>query len=301
MKSKTSAFIAAISVQIIYGFTFTFANDVIDAGIVQPYAFIVLRTSISCLLFWIVSLFMPSEKIDRKDYKTFLWAAFFGMNINMLSFFKGLEFTSPIHGSVIMTAVPIMVLILSSIYLKEQISKKKVFGIGLGLTGAVVLSVYGKASKSGDNILLGNSLILINAISYAIYLIFIKKLTHKYHPVTFIKWLFLIGTILNIPFGYNELLEIKLSSFNYYSLFSVAFVVLGATFGTYLLNPLALRQLKASTVGTFLYLQPFVATLFSIAIGSDFLDEIKILAAVLIFTGVFLVSSKVKPTIKKAI
>lgn len=295
MQSRFLALIAAFTVQLIYGFTFTFANDVIDEGYVKPYGFILLRTCIATVLFWILGCFTPQQKIDKKDFKTFLYASFFGMVLNMLTFFKGLEYTTPIHASVIMTVVPIIVLILSSIYLSERITSLRVLGIITGFSGALILSLYGKSSQQGDHILLGNFLVFINAISYAIYLIIIKKLTYKYHPFTFIKWLFLFGTIMTIPFGFNEVTAIDLSTFNGYTYFSIAFVILGATFGTYLLNPLAMTKLKASTIGTFLYLQPFVAGTFAVFMGSDIIDFIKIIAALLIFSGVFLVSIKTKP------
>ena len=118
MNSRFLALIAAFVVQIIYGFTFTFANDVIDGGYVRPYGFILLRTLIATLLFWILACFTPQQKIDKKDFKIFFFASFFGMVLNMLTFFKGLEYTTPIHASVIMTVVPIIVLVMSSIYSK---------------------------------------------------------------------------------------------------------------------------------------------------------------------------------------
>ena len=141
---------------------------------------------------------------------------------------------------------------------------------------------------------MGNFLIFINASAFAAYLVIVKKLTQLYHPFTFIKWLFLIGLILLIPFGYDELSDVKWQSFTPYITFSVIFVVAGATFGTYLLNPYALSKLKASTVGTFIYLQPVIAALYALAVGADFIDAIKIGAMVLIFTGVYLVSVKRK-------
>ena len=295
MNSRFLALIAAFVVQIIYGFTFTFANDVIDGGYVRPYGFILLRTLIATLLFWILACFTPQQKIDKKDFKIFFFASFFGMVLNMLTFFKGLEYTTPIHASVIMTVVPIIVLVMSSIYLSERITKLRIIGIIAGFSGALILSLYGKSSQQGDDILLGNTLVFVNAVSYAIYLIIIKKLTYKYHPLTFIKWLFLFGTVLTIPFGLNEALAVDYSTFSGYTYFAIAFVILGATFGTYLLNPLAMTKLKASTIGTFLYLQPFVAGAFAIFMGSDSIDVVKIIAALLIFSGVFLVSLKTKP------
>ena len=296
MTKRIWALVAVFLVQLIYGVTFTFANDVIDGGFAQPFGFILVRVVGAALLFWTFSLFSKSEKIEKKDFPKLITAAFFGVAFNMLTFFKGFEYTTPIHASVIMTSVPIVVLFLSSLFLKEKITLLKAFGILLGFSGAVVLSVYGREYKEGDNIPLGNLLVFVNAVSYSIYLILIKKLTAKYHPFTFIKWLFLFGAIMVLPFGWTEMMAIDITSFNPYIWFSIGFVIVGATFGTYLLNPLALTQLKASTVSTFLYLQPVVAALFALAMGSDTINAVKLIAAALIFSGVFLVTKKPKTT-----
>ena len=290
MKNNRFALFALILVQLFYGVTFTFANDVIDGGYMQPFGFILFRVSLAAILFWVFSIWAPKEKIDRKDYPKFMLAAFFGVALNMLAFFKGLQFTTPINGSVIMVTTPIIVLILSAIILRETITKIKVFGILAGLSGALVLSIYNSSASAGDHILLGNFLVLVNAASYSYYLILIKKITDKYHPYTFIKWLFLFGTLFVLPFGYRELSLVNWSSFTPYIWFSALFVVVGATFATYLLNPLALRKLSATTVSTFVYIQPIFAGIFAIIMGSDSISAVKIIAALLIFLGVYLVT-----------
>ena len=236
----------------------------------------------------------PKEKIDKRDYIHFVIAAFFGVAVNMIMFFKGLEHTTPIHASVISTISPILVLIMSAIIIKEKLTSMKVVGALLGFAGAIFLTVYGKSLRGDDNILLGNFLIVINATSFAIYIILVKKLTAKYHPLTFLKWLFLFALVMVIPFGYSELKEIDVQSFSPYVLFAVAFVVIGATYIANLLNPLALIHLRASTVSIFIYLQPVIAGAFAIIMGSDQLEPAKIIAAALIFFGVYLVTKKPK-------
>ena len=292
MKNRYLALLALVLVQLFYGVTFTFANDVIGGGHIMPFGFIVLRVTFAGALFWLLSLITSSKKIDTKDFPQLIKAAFFGVALNMLTFFKGLQYTTPINGSVIMITVPIIVLILSTILLNEKINKTKVFGISLGLFGALILSLYGQRNENGNNILLGNFLIFINALSYSYYLILIKKLTNKYHPFDFIKWLFLFGSLMVLPFGFYELTLVDWISLPAYIWFSIVFVVVFATFGTYILNPLALTNLKATTVSTFLYLQPIFAGIFAILMGSDRLDSIKVSAALLIFIGVYLVSKK---------
>lgn len=297
MNSRAFALFAVFMVQLLYGLNYTIAKNVMNANHIKPFGFVLIRVAGATLLFWLLSLFLPKEKIEKKDFLKFIVAAVFGVVVNMLFFFKGLEFTSPIHASAIMTITPVIILILSAYFLKEKVTAMKITGIVLALCGALVLTIYGKSAREGDNVPLGNLLIFLNAISYSIYIILIKKLTAKYHPFTFIKWLFLFGLIILIPFGYNDVSIIEWQNFTPGVWYSVIFVVIGATFGTYLLNPLALQKLRASTVGTFVYLQPVIAGLFALAVGADFIDAIKIGAMLLIFAGVYVVS--MKPKLKK--
>lgn len=296
MKARYWALLAALTVQILYGLNYTFAKDVMVGGFVKPFGFIVLRVGGTAILFWLFSFLGPKEKIDQKDFLTLVYAAFFGVATNMLLFFKGLELTTPIHASVIMITSPIIVLLLSSYYLKEKVTKLKVLGVVFGFTGAAVLTIYGGSKSPGDNVFLGNIMILLNAVSYSIYIIIIKKLTYKYHPFTFIRWLFLIGFFMVLPFGFNDVVAINITNFTPYIWFSIAFVIVGATFGTYLLNPLALRHLKASTVTVFIYLQPLIAGIYAIIAGSDAITSVKLIASSLIFFGVYLVTKKPKVT-----
>lgn len=295
MNNRTFALVAVFVVQLLYGLTFTFAKGIISQGLIKPFGFILVRIIGATALFWLVSLFTKNEKIDRKDFKTFVFASFFGIALNMLTFFKGLEYTTPINASVIMITAPIIVLLLSAVFLSEKLTLIKVLGVLLGFGGAIVLSLYGSgANSTGSNVPLGNLLVFINAVSYSVYIIIIKKVTAKYHPFSFIKWLFLFGLIMVLPFGYQELTQVELYQFTGYDLFAVSFVVVGATFGTYLLNPIGLRHLKASTVTAFIYLQPVIAGIFALIMGMDSLNTIKLVATALIFSGVYLVTKKKK-------
>ena len=294
MNSRKFALIAAFLVQLIYGLNYTYAKNVINEGFIQSFAFVLLRVVGATILFWIFGLFFKKQKIDKKDFVTIFFASLFGVGINMLLFLKGLELTTPIHASVIMTITPVIILVLSIFFLDEKLTKLKVFGIVIAFSGGILLTALGDSTRVGDNVALGNLCIFINAISYSIYVIMVKRLTAKYHPFTFIKWLFLFGILFTLPFGYQETLEIQWHTFTPYIWFSVMFVIIGATFGTYLLNPLALNSLKASTVGTFIYLQPVIAGVFAIVMGVDAVSPVKLIAMLLIFSGVYLVTKKSK-------
>ena len=293
MSKRTWALIAAMMVSLIYGVSYTIAKDVMPQY-VKPFGFILVRVFGATILFWLVSFFGPKETIDKKDFPRIIVAALFGVAINMLTFFKGLSFTSPISASVIMVTTPIIVLILSAIVMKERMLKQRVFGIILGLLGTAFLILYGKSIENATNASLGNLLIFINASAYAFYLIIVKKLMDKYNAFTFVKWIYTFGLLMVLPFGWNEYREIQWQTMPTTILWEIAFVVLFTTFFTYLFNLVSMRELKPTTVAVFIYLQPLFATIFAISLGKDELTLVKIVSAVLIFVGVYLVTQKKK-------
>lgn len=297
MSKRILALIGATLVSIIYGLTFTIAKDVMP-DYIQPFGFIVVRVGISTILFWIAAYLMnaakliPFEKISTSDFPRIAVAAFTGVAFNMLTFFKGLSLTSPISASVIMPITPIIVLILSAFMLKERMLKRHIFGIVIGLSGTALLVLYGKSVGNAPNANLGNFLVFLNATSYGVYLIVVKKLMDKYNAFNFVKWIYLFGFIMVLPFGWTEFSQIEWSLLPNPILWKIAFVIVLSTFLTYLLNLLSMRELKPTTVAVFIYLQPLFATIFAIAVGKDELNWVKILSAIMIFVGVALVTRK---------
>jgi len=291
MSKRTWALFAATLVSIIYGVTFTIAKDVMPKY-VEPFGFITMRVGGSVLLFWLISFFGPKEKIAREDFPRIISAALFGVALNMLTFFKGLSYTSPIMGAVLMVTTPMIVLILSAIIMKERMQKRKIFGIILGLAGTITLILYGKSMVNAPNATLGNLLVFINAISYGFYLILVKKLMDKYNAFTFVKWIYTFGFIMVLPFGWSEFDAINWTTIPTDIYWKIGFVVVFSTFLTYLLNLVSMRELKPTTVAVFIYLQPLFATIFAVSLGKDELSLVKLLSAVLIFAGVYLVTQK---------
>lgn len=297
MSKRTLALIGATIVSIIYGVTFTIAKDVMPKY-VDAYGFILMRVGGSTILFWLVWLFsrmsaaIHEEKMDRADFPRIIWAAFFGVALNMLSFFKGLSLTSPISASVIMVSTPMIVLVLSAIIIKERMRKRMVFGIILGLIGTAFLILYGKSVGNATNASLGNFLVFVNATSYGLYLVLVKKLMDKYNAFTFVKWIYLIGFIMVLPFGWSEFEAVNWALMPTDMYWKIGFVVVFSTFLTYLLNLLSMRELKPTTIAVFVYLQPVFATVFAISLGKDELTLVKIISAIFIFTGVYLVPQK---------
>lgn len=292
MNKRILALIAAFLATTIYGINHSVAKEVMPIYIGSS-GFIMLRLIGATTLFWIISFFSPKEVIEKKDYLKILFASILGMCINMLSFFRGLELSTPINSGVIITLSPVIVLILSYFFLKERITLKKVLGIFIGFSGAIFLIL--NSSKTGinaPNIPLGNSFFLLNASAYAGYLIIIKPLTAKYNIFTLMKWLFLIGLVLSTPFTYNQFVEVTWNELPWFAIWRMIYVVIGTTFMTYLLNIYALKTLSPTVIGSFIYLQPIITIIFALITANDFLDSTKIIACSLVFLGVYMVSQK---------
>ncbi|UOY09200.1 DMT family transporter [Muricauda sp. SCSIO 64092] len=294
MSKRNLAFLAAIGATIIYGINHTIAKGVMPTY-VTPFAFIFLRVVGAAILFWGISFLGPRERIAHKDWLRMVVAALLGMVINMLSFFKGLELSTPINSAVLITISPIIVVVLSAVFLEERITKNKGFGIALGFIGALMLVLFGaEIRKDAPNIPLGNSLFILNSLAYAGYLIVAKKLVEKYHPFTLMRWLFTIAVIINFPVTFGYFLEIEWTTMPLWAYGVIAFVVVGTTFCTYLFNIFAMTELRASTIGAFIYVQPLFGILFALLTGKDTLTLVKILAASLVLLGVYLASRKVR-------
>ena len=292
MNNRYLALIAAFLATSIYGINHTIAKEVMPIYIGSS-GFIMLRLLGTTSIFWLISLFTPNEKIEKKDFFKILLASVLGMCINMLAFFRGLELSTPINSGIIITLSPVLVLILSYFFLKERITIKKILGILIGFSGAVFLIL--NSSKTGinaPNIPLGNSFFLLNASAYAGYLIVIKPLTKKYNIFTLMKWLFLIGLILSSPITYNQFVEVNWTELPWFAIWRMGYVVIGTTFLTYLFNVYALKTLSPTTVGSFIYLQPIITIMFALITGNDFLDATKLVSCLLVFIGIYLVSIK---------
>ncbi|WP_340199559.1 DMT family transporter [Ascidiimonas sp. W6] len=301
MDKRTLAILAAFGASAIYALNHVIAKDVMPLFI-KPFGFILLRVTGAFLLFLIISFWGPREKIAKKDWLRLILCAIFGMVINMLFFFKGLSLSTPINSAVIITISPIILLILSAIWIKERITFIKIIGVLVGLAGALTLVLFGaEIREDAPNIPLGNMLFLVNATSYSIYLIMVRPLTTKYHTFTLMKWLFLIAVVINFPITIGEFSEVNWKELPFEAIWKMTFVVVGTTFLTYLLNLFALKELPATTIGTFIYLQPLLTIIFAAFLGADALNSVKIVAAILVFTGVYMVTKKEKSQVNHKI
>ena len=295
MDKRFLAILAALGGTTIYALNHTIAKDVMPTH-VQGFGFIMIRLIGGTVLFWAVSLFLPKQPIIRADFRHFVRAAFLGMAINMLAFFKGLEYSTPINSTVIITTTPIMVFLFSALLLKEQMARYRVIGVLLGLLGALSLILFNQhGPPNAPNIALGNFLFVVNAGAYGLYMIFVKYLSEKYNTIHLLKWLFLIGLLISSPLALPEFLAVDWQQIPLSIWWRIGFVVLGTTFMTYLLMMYAIRHLRATTLSVFTYIQPIIGILFALAVGADQMNATKWLAIGFVLVGVYLVTKREQP------
>ena len=289
MNKIVLAHISLFFANLIYAINYTFAKDVMP-DFILPSGFILLRVIGAVILFSLIYFLFVKERVDKKDIISLAICGIFGVAVNQLFFFEGLNLTTPINAAIIMTSNPVLVIIMSAVILHEKLDIRKGVGIALGLIGASALILNGGSLSGNTDFLLGNTFIFINAVSYGLYLVLVKPLMLKYHPITVMFYVFGFGFLYVLPFGYSELLAVEWTSFSPKIMWEVAFVVVCTTVIAYLLNSSALKQLNPSTVSIYIYTQPVLATLFAIFRNADTLDEMKIISASIIFVGVYLVS-----------
>jgi len=293
MNNNLKAHLAILGANVIYGINYTIAKDIMP-NYISSFGLVFCRISGALILFWLVSL-LNYEKIEKKDLLLLAVCGFFGVAANQLMFLYGLDNTTPINASIIMISTPILVLIASAVILKSRITSVKVGGIALGIFGALLLLLFKQDFSFGSEYILGDTFIFLNAAAYGIYLVIAFPLMKKYKPLTVLKWAFTFGFIFIFPFSVQDFLITEWQRFPTEIWLEFSFVVIGTTFFAYLLNFYGLKRLNPSVVSTYIYLQPLFATLIAIWAGKDAIDGVKIAAALLIFSGVYLVNKSFSP------
>ena len=296
MSEKFKSHLAVLGANLIYGANYSIAKKIMPEYI-GPFGFILIRVICACILFFIAGMFVK-EKIEKVFFKKLLLCALFGVTINQLFFFWGLSKTAPINAALMMTTNPIMVLVMAHFILKEKISWLKVVGILVGIAGASTLIVFGQHVSLNSESAIGDMMVLTNCLSFAVFLIMIKPLMLKYHVVTIMKWVFLFAIIMVLPLGYEQCLDARWTDLTFNLWAGVVYVVVAATFIAYFLNVIALKHLSPSVVSFYIYLQPVFATIFSLILGEGTPNFLQLVSAILIFTGVYLVSKNNSPLLK---
>ncbi len=280
---------------IIWGLNSPIAKEVLSYGdgMVTPIALTLFRMLGATVLFWITSLFLRKEVVRHEDMLRLFFAAMLAIVFNQGLFMFGLSLTSPVDASVIATMLPITTMIIAAIALKEPITGKKLSGIFLGASGALILilnSYNGSTDSNNPYATWGTIFCLTSQLSFALYLTLFKDLIDRYSPVTLLKWMFMYATICFIPFSYGDVVDIDFKLLPPSILWAIVYVVAGATFLCYLFLPFGQKTLRPTVISMYNYAQPIFASIFAVMIGIDTFGPTKGAAVVLVFSGVYFVT-----------
>lgn len=283
-----------LSANVMWGLMSPLAKIVMAGGIITPLVLTDLRIFGAMVLFWVISFFQKPEHVHHKDMALLLGASLLAIVFNQGCFIFGVGQTSPADASIITTSMPLWAMVLAAFFLKEPITGKKVLGIALGAGGALLL-IMGSRSQtapttSGDNPILGDILVLTAQLSYALYIVLFKNFVQKYSLITIMKWMFTYAFIFALPFSYSNLIATDWTQLEGPAIGSIAFIVVCATFLSYMLILVGQKNLRPTVAGMYNYVQPVVACIVSICLGLDAFNLTKGVAVVLIFGGVYLVT-----------
>lgn len=294
------AHFALLGANLIYGANYIIAKGIMPQKI-SPNAFVFIRLACCVILFWGIKFLFVKEKVERKDFVRLALCGLLGAAANMLFFFHGINLTSPVDASIIMTTTPVIVLIFSFIILKEPLTKNKLVGITIAGIGAIFLILYGNKA-TGNSSFLGNLFVFLNASSYGLYLVIAKTLMKKYNAITVISWMFLFGLIFVSPITLHDFTNTNFEGFTINTFLVIGYVVLFTTFFAYLFNIYALKFVTPSVTSSYIYLQPVISFLMVslyayILMKDEYAQDIsliKIISCLMVVIGVYIISKRPK-------
>lgn len=284
--------IACFTAYAIFGINIIICKDLTRGHLISPLALFCLRSLGAGALFWILSIFMPAEKVDRKDYIKIFAASFLGYFMTQITFLIAIPDVTPMDCSIISAMSPIYTMFIAAIVLKEPITLKKAGGVAVSLFGIIFLIMNSVTSSGGiaESKMSGIFLMILNSLSFSLYLGIFKPLISKYSVVTFMKWIFLLSFLMSVPMSGKEIITLSWSSIPSAQLWELSYLIVFATFISYFLIPVGQKMIRPTLVSMYSYIQPIIATAISICIGMDSLTWQKILAAAMVFGGVIIVS-----------
>ena len=284
-----------LGANVMWGLMSPVAKFVMVGGAVTPLVVTDLRITGAMVLFWIASFFQKPERVAPKDLLKLLGASLLAIVFNQGCFIFGVGLTSPVDASIITTSMPLLAMVLAAIYLKEPITGKKVLGIAVGATGALLLILgshqVSEAKAAGNHYIWGDLLVLLAQFSYALYFVLFKNFVNKYSLITIMKWMFTYPLICPLPFSYNDLLHTEWKSLQNTEIGALVFIVVGSTFVSYVLIVIGQKNLRPTVAGMYNYVQPLVASIVAVCWGMDTFNFVKIISVALIFGGVYLVTN----------
>ena len=294
MREKNSIFghIACFTAYLIFGLNIVVCKDLTSSGAISPLALFTLRSLGAGMLFWLISLFLPKERVESRDLLKIFVASVLGFFLTQISFLMAISRITPMDCSIVASLSPLYTMFIAAYVLKEPLSAQKIGGVVLSLCGVLYLILNSVTSTSAvvQTTPIGVLLMIANSLCFSLYLGIFKPTIAKYSVVTFMKWIFLFSTLLSLPFSAKEIVHTDFAALPLSYMAELAFLIICATFVTYFLIPVGQKRLRPTLVSMYSYVQPIVAIVVSIYVGMDTLSWQKVLAAVTVFTGVIIVS-----------
>lgn len=291
-KSIPAGHLACFTAYAIFGINVIVCKDLTGGHLISPIAIFTIRSIGAGLMFWILSFFMPYEKVEKKDFLKIFAAAFLGYFMTQLTFLMAIPDITPMHCSIISSMSPIYTMFIAAIVLKEPLSWQKAGGVALSLCGIIFLILNNGSGTSGDaeSKISGLLLMFLNSLSFSLYLGIFKPVIEKYSVVTFMKWIFLFSAMMSLPFSFSEVFSFEWTRIPPVQMWELGFLIIFATFMAYFLIPFGQKRIRPTLVSMYSYIQPIIATVISIIIGMDIMTWQKLLASAMVFIGVFIVS-----------
>lgn len=290
-KQSVVGHLACLLAYAIFGFNIIVCKDLTAGSLISPLAIFTLRSLGAGALFWIISLFTTKEKVEKKDYVRIFAASMLGFFVCQITFLVGIPHITPMDCSVLSAISPIYTMIIAAIVLKEPITWQKACGVIMSFAGIIYLIVSrSSAGGTAETSLFGILMIILNSLSFSLYLGIFKPLIGKYSVVTFMKWIFLFAFVVSAPFSAREIVSLDLNVIPAIQLAELAYLIFCATFITYFLIPLGQKRIRPTLVSMYSYVQPIIAIVISITAGMEMLTWTKVLAAIMVFGGVVVVS-----------
>ena len=292
MNSKLLGHLACFIAYSIFGINIIVCKDLMGGHLISPMAIFCLRSIGAGLLFWLLSFFLPTEKIERKDYVKIFGASVLGFFLTQITFLIAIPDITPMDCSIVSAISPILTMFIAAFALKEPITMRKAGGVALSFFGIIflILNSASVSDSSRQTSIMGILLIIANCLSFSLYLGLFKPLIARYSVVTFMKWIFLFSTLFSLPFAGKEILTFDYSTLSATYVSELAYLIICATFVTYFLIPVGQKRIRPTLVSMYSYVQPIIATTISICLGMDTLGWQKVLAALMVFSGVMMVN-----------
>ena len=294
MAKQNSIFghIACFTAYLIFGLNIVVCKDLTSSGAISPLALFTMRSIGAGSLFWIISLFMPKERVELRDLPKIFAASVLGFFLTQICFLMAISRITPMDCSIITSLSPLYTMFIAAYALKEPLSAQKIGGVVLSLCGVIYLILNSVTASSGvvETTPVGVLLMIGNSLCFSLYLGIFKPIITKYSVVTFMKWIFLFSSLMTLPFTATEIVTKEFSALPISFIAELAFLIICATFVTYFLIPVGQKLLRPTLVSMYSYVQPVVAVVLSVCVGMDTLTWQKILAAITVFAGVVIVS-----------